>query len=72
MDFILLLHIECDKCLLQAARDTSDAPSLLCFEGGKAAAAARSARPLDLMIIANRVDAGGQTTLFSFAKRCLD
>ncbi len=55
-------------CLMQAARDTSDAPSLLCFEGSKAAAAARSARPLDLMIIANRVDAGRQPIGFIFTK----
>lgn len=36
----------------------AEATSPLCFDGSKAAAAARSAKPLDLMMIANRLDAG--------------
>ena len=44
---------------VQGCKDSdAEATSPLCFDGSKAAAAARSAKPLDLMMIANRLDAG--------------
>ena len=44
---------------MQGSKDGfAEATSPLCFNGSKAAAAARSAKPLDLMIVANRLDAG--------------
>ena len=46
---------------MQGSKDFSDGPSPLLFDGSNAAAVAHSARPLDVMIIANRLDAGALT-----------
>lgn len=58
-----------EPLLLQGPRDASGAQSsgsVLCFDGASAAAAAKIPQPLDLLVVAARLDAGSAYPLLSF------